>query len=82
MNAKGKTISWGYFIMWFILACIGVVLGFIVFLVVMSALGEGGAIPDFAASLIMTAVPAQVAGVKEIVVVSPPRHPEHKYRFS
>ena len=33
-----------------------------------------GAAAPLASSVIMTAVPAQVAGVEEIVVVSPPRH--------
>jgi len=35
-----------------------------------------GASAPLPSSVIMTAVPAQVAGVKEIVIVSPPRHKE------
>jgi hypothetical protein len=66
MDTKRNVVSWSYLIAWFILACIGVVVGFTVFFIIMSIMGGGGrSIPLVATSLLITCCFGTVTGAAQ-----------------
>lgn len=71
MTIKGNALSWSYFILWLLGTLVGVVVGFFVFFLVMSGLGERGPgpIPVFAASLIMTGCFGTVIGFAQWLIL-------------
>jgi len=71
MTTKRNSVSWGWFIIWLLGTLFGVVVGFFVFFLVMSGLGESGPgpIPVFAASLIMTGCFGTVVGFAQWLIL-------------
>jgi hypothetical protein len=70
MNTKRNTVSWGSFLGWLIATLFAVVVGFAVFFIVMSILGESiGVIPDLVASLLMAGCFGIVIGLAQWAIL-------------
>ncbi len=71
MDTANRKIRWGFFLTWALATLFGIVVGFAVFFIVMSALGESGALPanssisNSLASLIFTCCFGTVIGLAQ-----------------
>ena len=66
MNTRRNTVGWGFFLIWALATLFGVVVGFLVFFIAMSVLGESSkSIPEFAAVSLLTFSFGTVIGVAQ-----------------